>query len=300
MAKKDTLLYYECDEHQFHRDFPKQLEAAAALVLLLSPFLHEFAVDRYLRLFKALIIRGRRVCIFTQEPIGWKRRHDPKLHPDLQRKCREFEQSVRRLREIGVHVTVRRKVHIKAYVIDELIVWFGSMNALSHKDAEETMTYFNSRSHVARMIARFGLDACAECALNPEYTLFSSARQTVAQTVKLLWQALGARRQQLGLNKSEIARRVGLSRCYLSLMSAGKRDAKLEVILSVCKAVDYELVLVPRYMVPAVAELMAGHLQSMEGLAAGGNSLEMLPDLQKQFGDHEILSFEMIEIRKKL
>ena len=300
MQKNESLLYYECEESQFHRDYQRHLEGTLGLALILSPFLYDFAMDRYIDIFKALIIRGRRVCVFTQEPKAWRKRDDSNLADHLQKECRDFTENVKALRAAGVHVTIRHKVHIKANIVDEMILWFGTMNSLSHTRNEESMNCFYSRSHVARMIARYRLDTCEECAASPEYALFKSKRPSVADRIKILWDTLWRRRSQLGLKQADVARRSGVSSGYLSLLLAGKRDCRLEVFLNICNALDCEVVAVPRCLVPAITELMSGFHDPADALSPDGNSIVMLADPQEQFGDHEILHFDMTEIRKKL
>ena len=48
-----------------------------------------------------------------------------------------------KLESIGVVVEFRSNIHQKAVLIDENIVWFGSLNPLSYKNSLETMIRFD-------------------------------------------------------------------------------------------------------------------------------------------------------------
>ena len=55
----------------------------------------------------------------------------------------ESKQVLEKLEAIGIVVEFRAKIHQKAVLIDENIVWFGSLNPLSYSSTLETMIRFD-------------------------------------------------------------------------------------------------------------------------------------------------------------
>ena len=55
----------------------------------------------------------------------------------------DSKQVIKKLEEIGAVIEFRDKIHQKAVLIDENIVWFGSLNPLSYKSTLETMIRFD-------------------------------------------------------------------------------------------------------------------------------------------------------------
>jgi hypothetical protein len=257
MAKKVDLLSTECDEHEFKRIFTRQCQEAKALVLVIAPFLTEKAIDYFLPLFEALIRRGRRVCVKVQEPWDWKRRNDPSLRPEKRKELKEFAENIARLEKGGVHVTVVPKVHTKVIVIDDCIVWRGSQNVLSHRDTRESMTMFNSRAEVARAIGRHRLDQCQACLKNPSFTLFAANLPSIPERIESMWKSITRKRNELHLSRVELASRAQLSESCFSRTAGGHRNLKVNVLIRICDVVGLAVMVVPRYMVPSVSELLS-------------------------------------------
>jgi phosphatidylserine/phosphatidylglycerophosphate/cardiolipin synthase-like enzyme len=109
-----------CDQRSFYPRFAMDLKNAKALVLIQSPFVSESRLQKLERSLKACIERNVRVCVFLQQP------HD--ATPQEQAVAKGTE----KLLTIGVHVGLRKFIHEKIAIIDEAILWDGSLNILSH------------------------------------------------------------------------------------------------------------------------------------------------------------------------
>jgi ribosomal protein L37AE/L43A len=75
--------------------------------------------------------------------------------PDLIRD--NFDNIERRLKQIGVTFFVRPGMHEKVGIVDEKILWHGSLNILSHNSTKESMLRFESAELVNEIIADLGL-----------------------------------------------------------------------------------------------------------------------------------------------
>lgn len=63
-------------------------------------------------------------------------------------------------------------------------------------------------------------------------------------------------RLELGLNQSEVGRRVGLPQVHISNIERGKVVPRYDTLLEIVHALGMELVLVPREVVPAVRAIV--------------------------------------------
>jgi len=172
--------------------------------------------------------RRVRVCVFAQE-IDAK---------DTQAN-QTREQSIAILRSLGAHVTIRPGPHFKLVVIDEEILWDGSLNMLSYRNTEERMTRWFSRAKVIEATKRHKLDQCQACTSRPSRLI----------------DVLIRRRQYLGLSQADLAKRTGVDQSTLSKLEAGKTDVKLSTLQRLIKELGMQICATPRYAVPLVDDL---------------------------------------------
>ena len=66
-----------------------------------------------------------------------------------------------------------------------------------------------------------------------------------------------ARRQQ-GLSQGVLGERLGISQAHLSDVEKGKVSPRLSSAMEIARALDHELILVPRKMLPAIKALLSG------------------------------------------
>src|SRR5271157_6000270 len=71
-----------------------------------------------------------------------------------------------------------------------------------------------------------------------------------------LRRALVAARQRRGWSQVELGRRVGLPQVHISGIETGKVVPRFDTLLDLVRVLDYDLLLVPRSLVPAAQALV--------------------------------------------
>lgn len=79
-----------------------------------------------------------------------------------------------------------------------------------------------------------------------------------------LFKELYLARKKKGLTQSALARSVGLPQGHISSIEKGKIDLKLSTFIQIARLLDYEVMLVPRPLMPLVQSTISGQ----EGLEA--------------------------------
>ena len=134
------------DEHGFYSAFSKDIKSASHRVIIESPYIttrraKEFA-DLLSRLNKRL-----KVTIYTRNPYH----HDGVL-------IHESLEGIALLKEAGIYVkTCDDFRHRKVAIIDNTILWEGSLNMLSQNGSREMMRRFKSSELVSEMEKFLGI-----------------------------------------------------------------------------------------------------------------------------------------------
>lgn len=130
----------------FYKAFKKDLRRAKNSVVIESPFITLKRMDALLPTITKLRRRGVRMAINTRNP-------DEHHYPySLQ-----AEEAVRKLQELDVRVMYTVKHHRKLAIIDDEILWEGSLNILSQNDSCEIMRRTHSKQLCSQMVAFTGL-----------------------------------------------------------------------------------------------------------------------------------------------
>lgn len=130
--------------NNFWPQFIEDLKTTKERLFIHSPFLTVNRADRFIDYFQSLINKGIEIKVHT-----W---------PSSRQQGNMVEQSERvisSLRSIGVKVIEgyhASKKHFKTAIIDNRILWDGSLNILSHKDTEEHMWRYEGVSAVEQII----------------------------------------------------------------------------------------------------------------------------------------------------
>ncbi|WUI04417.1 AAA domain-containing protein [Spirillospora sp. NBC_00431] len=109
------------------------------------PFLSGDAVRKWLRLLVPRISAGVRVTVHTRSP------EDGSSHARL----------VDLLRGQGCEVTQRERMHEKVLILDDTVLWHGSLNLLAHRGSTDLMMRLTDRGaceHVRRIIELARMD----------------------------------------------------------------------------------------------------------------------------------------------
>jgi KaiC/GvpD/RAD55 family RecA-like ATPase len=130
-------------EGTFYARFAQDLFKAQHGILIFSPFLTERRASKLIDLLRNAIDRGLLVRIVTCPPGD----HGGILENGL-------SETINAIRELGITVDYRAGMHEKIAIIDDEILWHGSLNILSHRDTAESMLRIKSRS-ACGLVAKF-------------------------------------------------------------------------------------------------------------------------------------------------
>jgi len=106
--------------------------------------------------------------------------------------------------------------------------------------------------------------------------------------VKQLTQALKDARLAAGDSQKEVADRAGLGQNRLTLIETGEVDLRASTLIQLARALDLELVLVPRRLLPAVQSLTGGHQpkpeKDAERRSVRGSPIRVLRHIERHLG----------------
>lgn len=133
-------------EYQFYEQFLKDLVQAEKKVIIFSPFLAQKRVANLVDIFRFLIDKGVALYVITRPPTEKK-------------KDTELVDLHKYLKEIGVKLIYREKLHEKVAFIDDKVCWLGSLNILSHSETSEFMLSIRAKEVITQLYQFFGVDA---------------------------------------------------------------------------------------------------------------------------------------------
>jgi hypothetical protein len=134
-------------EKNFYAQFFQDIKQAKKSIIIVSPFLSIRRSGHFMNYFQAIIAKGIEVEVFTK--------------PLTEQSTELAEQAnivIEQLKAIGVKVEERYKIHNKTAIIDNNILWDGSLNILSHRDTGENMWRFEGASAVEEVLKNLELD----------------------------------------------------------------------------------------------------------------------------------------------
>jgi len=135
------------DERSFYNVFIHDLKHSKKEVIIESPYITCRRTNQFLPIFEKLIKHGVEITINTRNP----NHHDNFL-------CTQAYKSFDILKPIGVRiVTFNNYHHRKIVVIDERILYEGSLNILSQYHSREIMRRIKSEELTKQMIRFLGL-----------------------------------------------------------------------------------------------------------------------------------------------
>ena len=116
------------DNNTFYRAFERDLRRARQSVIIESPFITSRRMEHLLPILLKLRRKGVRVVVNTRCP----EEHNEEY-------AIQAEDAVAVMQDLGVRVFYTVKHHRKLAVIDDEILWEGSLNILSQSDSCEIM-----------------------------------------------------------------------------------------------------------------------------------------------------------------
>lgn len=129
------------DETTFYSTFQKDLRQCRREAIIESPFITGNRVAGLLPIFGKMRSLGVRITINTRDP----QEHDGRWRF-------EAEEAIRRLQGIGIQVLFTDNHHRKLAVMDEMVLWEGSLNILSQNSSCEIMRRIESEELAKQMV----------------------------------------------------------------------------------------------------------------------------------------------------
>lgn len=132
-------------EGTFYPAFLKDLGRARDSIVIFSPFATGSGTARWIDALRTALARGVRVRILTRPPdeFGGGSIDDGVA-------------LIHMLRQLGITVDLRARMHEKIAILDDRILWHGSLNILSHSDTHESMLRLESPAacqQIARLLS---------------------------------------------------------------------------------------------------------------------------------------------------
>jgi phosphatidylserine/phosphatidylglycerophosphate/cardiolipin synthase-like enzyme len=129
------------DNETFYGTFVKDLQRARSNVYIESPFITLRRMNDLLPIFVRLRQKGVHIVVNTRDPDE----HDYEYET-------QARIAVQTMQDMGVNVLYTVKHHRKLAVIDDEILWEGSLNVLSQNDSCEIMRRSKSRQLANQMM----------------------------------------------------------------------------------------------------------------------------------------------------
>ena len=129
------------DNNTFYKAFEHDLRRARQSVIIESPFITRRRMEHLLPLLTKLCRKGVHIVVNTR---------DPEEHNEEY--AIQAEDAIASMQNIGIKVLYTVKHHRKLAIIDEEILWEGSLNILSQGDSCEIMRRTVSSSLVYQML----------------------------------------------------------------------------------------------------------------------------------------------------
>jgi len=133
------------DNNTFYKAFERDLRRARRSVIIESPFITRRRMEHLLPLLTKLRHKGVRIVVNTRNP----EEHNEEY-------AIQAEDAVAAMQDIGIKVLYTIKHHRKLAIIDEEVLWEGSLNILSQGDSCEIMRRTRSSELVRSMVSFIG------------------------------------------------------------------------------------------------------------------------------------------------
>ncbi|MFC1494568.1 DEAD/DEAH box helicase family protein [Thermodesulfobacteriota bacterium] len=130
----------------FHKDnflsvFNHDISSAKKEILIVSPFIRKRRTSQMINYLKIALSKNIRVIVMTRPPEDFKSEDRPALLRSLDL-----------LKNNGLRVAFKSNIHQKFAVIDQKILWYGSINLLSYGNAQESIMRIESPNIAIELI----------------------------------------------------------------------------------------------------------------------------------------------------
>lgn len=129
------------DGKSFYQTYCNDIRTAAKEILIVSPFMRKGRITQLIKTITEAILNGASVTIVTRPPQDFK---------DKDRET--VAKNISLLQDYGIKVIQKSDFHQKFTIIDQEIVWYGSVNFLSFGISEESIMRFTNADIAEQLI----------------------------------------------------------------------------------------------------------------------------------------------------
>lgn len=127
--QKNTFKSNLFSQRDFYSNFIQDLKDCKKEVIVESPYITSSRMEVLYPIFKELLCRGVKIHIITRDPID----HDENIR-------HQATNEILYSKELGMNIILlKRYHHRKIAIIDQNILWEGSLNILSYSSSQEVM-----------------------------------------------------------------------------------------------------------------------------------------------------------------
>jgi superfamily II DNA or RNA helicase len=121
------------DNHNFLTVFSNDILTAKNEILIVSPYISKKRINQMLNILMIGINNGARVTVITRPAMDYKVKDSNAL-----------KEMIDSIKNSGLNVVFKSNIHQKFAIMDQRIVWYGSINLLSFGSAEESIMRLDS------------------------------------------------------------------------------------------------------------------------------------------------------------
>ena len=140
-GKQNANTIFDIDSYE--KVYEKDLLEANKEIIISSPGLNHAKVDAFVKLIKHRQEDGVKLTVITLNPEGYP-----------EEKIEDTKRLVEILKNCGVRIKLQEHMHEHFAIIDEEIVWYGSMNFLSRAKVDDNLMRVKSKDVAQELLER--------------------------------------------------------------------------------------------------------------------------------------------------
>jgi DNA-binding XRE family transcriptional regulator len=235
--------------NEFWPSFTEDLSQARAHVIIQSPFVGNRRLKLLSKKLRQLTTRGVAICAFLQQPQNWTSK-PTEIGPEAAFFIQEFRLAIDMLASWNIHVNIRPKIHGKLAIIDDNILWEGSLNILSHYNTEEHMRRWESMKEARATIQKHLLTDCYECMFNSNGYGINNPNHLLG-----LGRLLSIHRNSLKMSQREFAQHCGVPHTRIAQIERG-RNITAQTLFRITDRLKLKMLLVPEHLTPPITNFV--------------------------------------------
>jgi phosphatidylserine/phosphatidylglycerophosphate/cardiolipin synthase-like enzyme len=151
VGSEDDAVHIIYDNRSFFPVYSQDIRWAKRSILIVSPFVKQKRVSQLLQILQEPLDRKVEITVVTRPADDFTDKHKV-----------TFKQSVRAMKDAGIKVIFKPKIHQKLAVIDQKTVWYGSINLLSFGSSEESMMRIVSGNIALELIDSLSIESVTQ------------------------------------------------------------------------------------------------------------------------------------------